>query len=142
MTLPSLSRLGSLLMFVLAGRRAPVNALLMQRMLSGLVVVIGVAVVTAMFMALLVTLGLYAGYLALVANGLNENTALLVIGVLLAAIVCVLILVVQSQIRELKLLPAQFVQAEAPIAAGVSNVANAFVDGLMGKSNGNGIHTR
>lgn len=132
MTLPSLSRLGSILMLAMAGRRTPLNAKLVQRMMSGFALVVGLAVIIALFVAGLLFVGLYASYAGLVANGLAPHVALLVTSLLVAAIICVLLLVLQSHMRKLRALPSALMQEEAPLMAGASGIANAFMDGLLG----------
>lgn len=133
MTFPSLYRLGSIAMFILAGRRqSSMNTDLIQRFMAGCATVLGLAVIAALFTGLLMLVGLYLTYTALVAYGYTASAAMLITCLLVVAIICALVMRIQCNLEELKQLPGEFVQAEMPVTSGISGVTNAFIDGLMG----------
>lgn len=138
MSLTSLSRLGSLLTVVLAGRRSSLNAVLIQNLVSRIVVIIALAVLAALMAAILLGVGLYAGYSALVAGGLDAQSALLVVGMSLLVLILLLVMLICRSIQALKRMPADIIESEAPFISGVSGIAGAFVDGLLGAGAGKG----
>ncbi len=129
-----LSRLGSLVALVLASRRGAVSSEMVQRFLSGIAVMVGLAVTLGLCIGSLFIAALYGTYRGLVANGLNPEIALLCVVVIMALIVVLLCLALREKLRSLRELPSMIIRAETPIASDVRQTVNAFVDGLMGRN--------
>lgn len=129
-----LSRLGSLIALVLAGRRNAASPALVQRFLTGIAVVVGLAVTLGLCAGSLVIAGLYCAYNGLISHGLEPAAALLSVAVLIVLIIVMLVVVLREKIRSLREMPGTIIQAEAPIVSEVRQTVTAFIDGLTGKN--------
>ena len=134
MNLSHLSRLGSVAALFMASRRNNASAELVQRFLSGIAVMVGLAVTLGLCVGALLIAGLYGTYRGLVINGLDADVALLSVFVIMGLIITLLIVVLRDKIRELRQAPSAIMRAEAPITTDVRQTVTAFVDGLMGKT--------
>lgn len=107
----------------------------MQRFLTGVAVMVGLAVTMGLCVSALLIAGLYGTYRGLVANGLEPNVALLSIFVIMAFIVALLYVILRERIRSLREAPAALMRStEPPIVGDVKHIAQAFIDGLTGKA--------
>lgn len=129
-----LSRLGSLVALILASRRNAASPMLIQRFLSGIAVIVGLAVTLGLCVGSLIVAGLYCAYNGLIAHGLDSAAALLVVATLVVLVIVLLIVLMRDRIHALRGIPGAIMQSEAPIASEVRQTFSAFVDGLTGKN--------
>lgn len=130
----NLSRLGSIAAFLMASRRTTASSVMVQRFLSGIATVVGLAVTLGLCMGALLIAGLYGTYRGLILGGLDADIALLCVFVIMGFIIALLCIVLRDKVRALKDAPAAIMHSEAPIISDVRQTVSAFVDGLMGKT--------
>lgn len=129
-----LSRLGSLAALLLASRRNAASPVMVQRFLSGIAMVIGLAVILGLCAASLIIAGIYGVYRGLIAHGLEPSVALLSVTVLMVLVIVLLIALLRDKIRALREIPGAILQSEAPIVSDIKQTVSAFLDGLTGKN--------
>jgi hypothetical protein len=98
-----------------------------QRVLSKFAVLIMLAVVTGIMAGILAAGIFYMVYQLLVRNGLEPDVALIVIGVAVAAALAVSAALTAGTIRQMQ----RVLQPFSPIYSGASDIADAFVSGLL-----------
>ena len=133
MNVSHLSRISSIAALFMASRRSVASGAVVQQFLSGIAVMMGLAVTLGLCVASLLIAGLYGTYRGLVVNGLDPNIALLTVFIIMGFVVVLLLVVLRDKLRTLKEMPAAIMRAEAPITADVRQTVTSFVDGLMGR---------
>lgn len=106
--------------------KAMLDTINYQRLLPKLAVLVMLAVITGMLAGLLAAGLFYAAYMLLVRHGLETDMAFLVTGIGIAASTGIFAILTAGYIRKLR----QALQPFSPIAAGVGDIAGAFLEGL------------
>lgn len=125
-----MSRIGKLLGLLTFGRMYA-KTLIFQKFLSGIAAAVALTIVSGMMVGTLLIGGLYALYALLLHFGLPVFNAMFTTGAVAFGVTALLIAVTAQCLQKLLVIPKDFIQAEAPLASRVSNVADAFVDGLL-----------
>ena len=99
----------------------------LQRLLSGVMMVVGLTIVTSMLIGMMLIGGFYAAYFALVDYGLGPLQALLLIG--LSTLLAVVVLMVALWLY-MRRMPKRLVRA-SPLMDYANETVDAFFDGFM-----------
>lgn len=116
--------MGKLLAFAAFGKDL-YNRWWMQQLLSSIILMLGLVIIIAMMTSILLIGGLYAGYLCLLSQGLEPNSALLILGAVILFIVALLTCLVKRCVRRLRALPRGVASSTA------GGAVEAFIDGLL-----------
>ena len=106
------------------------DALLFKRFLSDIAAIMVLTIITGVMAGALLLGGYYGFMLLLIQHGLDAEAALLTVGGMVAAIAIVSAAFVVGYIRRLR----SALQPLSPLTSGISDIANAFVDGLLTRS--------
>lgn len=106
---------------------------LFQRLLSGIIVVAGLVMVTAMMISALLVGGLYVSYITLLHYGVGSDMAMMVVALSAVLIIVMLVILTLSCLHHLHQIPKTlFKQALSP--SHTSAVLCAFFDGFTTKT--------
>lgn len=109
------------------------KAALFRNFLSGLAVIVVIALVIAMLVSALVLGAVIYAHNLLVLAGVNQHAATAVIVAIVLAIIALLTKCLLKKIDDMKDLPAQLAEKEAPIAVQANGIARSFLDGLLNR---------
>lgn len=127
----------SSLISVMAAGRGIATITLYRRLLSGAAMAVALAMLAAMLLGALLVGALYVCYVLLVQSGLEMQAAMLAVGLLALLLTAVAVYAAIVSVRRLLLVPKQLVQIHSPVGSRVNEVAEAFMDGLMGRKASN-----
>ncbi len=121
---------------ILMRRSMPVGTPLLQRLLTGVALVLVIALVASMLLGVWMMGLFYFIYQLLITSNVAPQVAMLSVGTAMLITVIAMFAVAVSYGRRLSKIPPKIVAQEMPVAYRVNNVASAFVDGLMGAKAG------
>ncbi len=128
MSLINQSIVRSLLLKQGAFRSAP----LLPELLANLANIIMFSIFVGISVALLISVGLWSLYLVMVAYGLHQWLAALIIGTIALLLIAISIFLIKSKINAVnKILPKILNQETSPIIGVVHNIASSFIDGFL-----------
>jgi len=104
---------------------------LLRRFLSGVTSVVALVIVTAIMGCVLLLGALGAAYLGLVHYGLDPYVAALTVAAFMFLVVATLMGFTIIRLRHLRELPYHDLHPEIPNLSRISDIANAFMDGLL-----------
>ncbi|MBY0406849.1 MAG: hypothetical protein K2Q01_04100, partial [Rickettsiales bacterium] len=123
--------IGKLIGVLMAGRSLSASTPLVNRLLTGIAVIVGLAILSAILAGVLVVGMLYGAYAILVAHGLEQDMALIVVGALTLGLIAMLVRQLVLNIQEIKAIPTQIIGKQNRMAERASKVGAAFLDGLL-----------
>lgn len=103
---------------------------LFQHLLSGIIVVAGLTIVTAIMVSATLIGSLIAAYLMLLQHGTEPYLAMIIIGISGVLTVVILVLLTLASLYHLRQMPRTMLE-RSPLTSGVMATLNAFTDGLM-----------
>lgn len=132
-----MSLIGKLIGMVLAGNALADSTPLFHRLLSGVAVIVGLAIVSALLATALLFGVMYAGFEVLVQRGgQSPDAALLEIAIATVIILGICISQIVKLVEEFKTIPVQILELQSPVTMRAQNVISAFMDGFSkGKKN-------
>lgn len=104
---------------------------LFQRLLMGLIVIVGLTVVVAIVMSALLLGGLYGAYAGLLHIGVAMPNAMLMTAFLALLVVAGMVLVMQNVIKRLRQTQPTLQGRFAKVVAHPAEIVDAFIDGLL-----------
>ncbi len=127
--------LASKLAAAIGMRRTTLASLPLFRLLLARVAILLVyAFLIAMLAGILVVICLLYIYRFLIANGLDQNAALIGIGTIIIFAIIILWLAGMNYVRSVHAISKQLITMQHPIANRINNIANAFIDGIINPS--------
>ena len=106
---------------------------LFRNLLSGLAMIIVIALVIAMLISALVLGAVIYSHSLLILAGINQHLATAIIVATVLAVIALLAKCLVKKIDDMKDFPDQLAQQESPIAVQASGIAKSFIDGLLNK---------
>ena len=103
---------------------------LFQHLLSGIIVVVGLTIVTAIMVSATLIGSLIAAYYMLLQHGTEPYLAMIIIGVSGVLTIVILVLLTLASLYHLRQMPRTLLE-KSPLTSGVMATLNAFTDGLM-----------
>jgi len=103
---------------------------LFQRLLSGIIVTIGLVFITCMMISAMLVSGLYVSYFALLHYGMQPSAAIIIISMTAILIIVVLVILTLSCLHHLRRMPRTLLK-KSPITSRAMDALDAFTDGLM-----------
>ena len=108
------------------------KARLIHRFVGEIASIIITAIATGLMAGALLIGGFYVAYQGLVRNGLEPFAAQVLIAGFGLLTVLVLLALTFARLRSLRSIPGQIVHAEFPFSSRLNNLADSFLDGLLG----------
>jgi hypothetical protein len=102
-----------------------------MRLLLGMAAITLLTVVTAILVSLLILGILWLSYEQLTAQGMEPQEVLLLLGGIITAFIVGAILWARSYLRRIRKLSRHLFLVRQPFSNGISNIAHAFIDGLL-----------
>ena len=124
-------QIGKTIAMLLFNKNASDKAELFRNLLSGLAVIIVIALIIAMLISALILGAVIYSHNLLVLVGINQHAATAIIVVIVLAIIALLIKCMMKKIHAMKDFPAQLAEQESPITMQASGIAKSFLDGLL-----------
>ena len=119
---------------IMMARSAPIKLNLAKRLISEIAVIAGIVLMIAILAGTFVIGGVYYGYTLLIDGGYTQTTAIAITAGSVLAIIAGLVWLAVCKIRKLHKIPHLLAEAESPIGYKIHSIAEAFMQGLMKKS--------
>ncbi len=103
---------------------------LFRRLLSGMIVVAGLVLTTAIMVSAALMVGLYAAYIALINAGFEPQMAVLMVCGMTIFAAVLLIIATLAYLRHLRQVPQNIIK-KSPITSLPSDALDAFIAGLL-----------
>ncbi len=108
------------------------STLLMQRLLMGLIVIMGLAIIIAMLISSTLIGGLIVAYYAMLNSGIEPQTAILYTGLFSVLLILFFIICTNLCLNNFRRLSKTLVKP-SPLASGALGIVDSFADGFMKK---------
>lgn len=126
-----MSLISKLVGMIVAGRTIVDTVPMFQKLMRGIAMVVGLAVVSGILAGVLLVGVIYAAYAALVDHGLEAGAAMMIIGGIVLVVTGLLVRQVLVSIEKIKMIPQQVLVKQNPLAQKAARMGNAFLDGLL-----------
>jgi hypothetical protein len=103
---------------------------LFRRLLSGMIVVAGLVLTTAIMVSAALIAGLYAAYIALINSGFEPQIAVLLVCGIAVVAAAILVTVTCAYLHHLRQVPQSIIK-KSPITSLPSDALDAFISGLL-----------
>jgi hypothetical protein len=103
---------------------------LFQRLLPGIIMIIGLTIVISIMISAIIVGGLYTAYSALLNYELEENMAMLIIGISSIITIITLVIIVLLGMRRMRPAP-KIISSQSQISICAIGIFTSFIDGFM-----------